>query len=120
MKFDSIKSRLVLMTLICVIGMGMLVASQHYFTQRLINLNQQRDLLLRMGQDLLQMRRHEKDFLLRHQESYFHQFNGRAETFSEKLNTLSPLFAQYQVSNDLGGDLAEALNEKLDEREVSS
>ena len=111
MKFDSIKSRLVLMTLICVIGMGMLVASQHYFTQRLINLNQQRDLLLRMGQDLLQMRRHEKDFLLRHQESYFHQFNGRAETFSEKLNTLSPLFAQYQVSNDLGGDLAEALNE---------
>ncbi len=43
MKFDSIKSRLVLMTLICVIGMGMLVVSQHYFTQRLIGLKQQRD-----------------------------------------------------------------------------
>ncbi|WP_080653168.1 hypothetical protein [Alteromonas mediterranea] len=43
MKFDSIKSRLVLMTLICVIGMGVLVVSQHYFTQQLISLNQQRD-----------------------------------------------------------------------------
>ena len=40
------------MTLICVVGMGMLVVSQHYFTQRLIELNQQRNLLLRMGQDL--------------------------------------------------------------------
>ncbi len=78
MKFDSIKSRLVLMTLVCVIGMGVLVVSQHYFTQQLIGLHQQRDVLLRMGQDLLQMRRHEKDFLLRHETVYYDKFLERA------------------------------------------
>ena len=97
MKFDSIKSRLVLMTLICVIGMGILVASQHYFTQRLISLNQQRDALLRMGQDLLQMRRHEKDFLLRLDEAYFIKFSEQAVSFNTRLDSLVPMFSQYQL-----------------------
>ncbi|GEA13645.1 chemotaxis protein [Alteromonas sp. KUL49] len=111
MKFDSIKSRLVLMTLICVIGMSMLVGSQHYFTQRLIELNQQRDLLLRMGQDLLQMRRHEKDFLLRYEQVYFDKFNNRAEVFSERLNALSMHTRQYNFSQDNTDDLAVSLSE---------
>ena len=111
MKFDSIKSRLVLMTLICVIGMSMLVGSQHYFTQRLIELNQQRDLLLRMGQDLLQMRRHEKDFLLRYQQVYFDKFNDRADVFSERLNRLSMHIQEYNFSQDNTDDLAVSLNE---------
>ncbi|WP_233095072.1 hypothetical protein [Alteromonas sp. IB21] len=97
MKFDSIKSRLVLMTLICVIGMGILVASQHYFTQRLISLNQQRDALLRMGQDLLQMRRHEKDLLLRLDEAYFIKFSEQAVSFNTRLDSLVPMFSQYQL-----------------------
>lgn len=97
MKFDSIKSRLVLMTLICVIGMGVLVVSQHYFTQQLISLNQQRDVLLRMGQDLLQMRRHEKDFLLRHDTSYFDDFLEQSYLFKGRLTTLIPLFNEYKL-----------------------
>ena len=97
MKFDSIKSRLVLMTLICVIGMAMLVISQHYFTQRLIGLNQQRDALLRMGQDLLQMRRHEKDFLLRHDTDYFDKFLQQSYLFKGRLTTLVPMFNEYRL-----------------------
>lgn len=97
MKFDSIKSRLVLMTLICVIGMGGLVASQHYFTQQLITLNQQRDVLLRMRQDLLQMRRHEKDFLLRSDEAYFIKFSQQAVSFNTRLDSLVPMFSQYDL-----------------------
>ena len=97
MKFDSIKSRLVLMTLICVIGMAMLVISQHYFTQRLIGLNQQRDALLRMGQDLLQMRRHEKDFLLRHGTDYFDKFLQQSYLFKGRLTTLVPMFNEYRL-----------------------
>jgi hypothetical protein len=97
MKFDSIKSRLVLMTLICVLGMGLLVVSQHYFTQRLIVLNQQRDVLLRMGQDLLQMRRHEKDFLLRHDKRYFEKFAAQSTLFTERLDSLVPTFDEYQL-----------------------
>ena len=97
MKFDSIKSRLVLMTLVCVIGMGGLVVSQHYFTQRLIGLHQQRDVLLRMGQDLLQMRRHEKDFLLRHETVYYDKFLERSYEFKGRLTTLVPLFNEYRL-----------------------
>jgi len=97
MKFDSIKSRLVLMTLICVIGIGMLVASQHYFTQQLIGLNQQRDALLRMGQDLLQMRRNEKDFLLRNDTEYFDKFLQQSYLYKDRLNTLVPMFNEYQL-----------------------
>jgi Tfp pilus assembly protein PilN len=85
------------MTLICVVGMGMLVVSQHYFTQRLIELNQQRNLLLRMGQDLLQMRRHEKDFLMRHQQEYFQLFIERSESFSTRLNQLTPLISDFDL-----------------------
>jgi len=85
------------MTLICVIGMGGLVASQHYFTQRLITLNQQRDVLLRMGQDLLQMRRHEKDFLLRSDEAYFIKFSQQAVSFNTRLDSLVPMFSQYDL-----------------------
>lgn len=111
MKFDSIKSRLVLMTFICVMGMGLLFASQQFFTHELVRLNQQRDLLLRLGQDLLQMRRHEKDFLLRHQLTYFEQFNKRAEQFSIKLNQLDPLFAHYELPVDQAGELASGVHQ---------
>lgn len=97
MKFDSIKSRLVLMTLVCVVGMGVLVVSQHYFTQRLIGLHQQRDMLLRMGQDLLQMRRHEKDFLLRLETHYYNKFLEQSYEFKGRLTTLVPMFNEYQL-----------------------
>lgn len=88
MKFASIKSRLLLMLVVCMAGMALLVASQHYFTQQLVGLHQQRDTLLRLGQDLLQMRRHEKDFLLRHQLDYFHRFSAQAEAFEKDLAAL--------------------------------
>ncbi|RDV24086.1 chemotaxis protein [Alteromonas aestuariivivens] len=111
MKFDSIKSQLMLMTLVCVLGMALLVASQFLFTQRLNVLNQQREALLRLGQDLLQMRRHEKDFLLRHQMDHVHRFEQRAETFSYHLQELSPLFAQFNLPATQAGMLAQGMEE---------
>lgn len=106
MRLDSIKSRLALMTCICVLGMGLMVASQHYFTQRLVRINQQQTLLLRLGQDLLQMRRHEKDFLLRHQHNYAELFNQRSAVFIDRLRELRPLFADYSLPIARAQDLA--------------
>lgn len=111
MKFDSIKSRLLLMTLICVAGMSLLVVSQHYFTKQLISLNQQRAQLLALSQELLQMRRHEKDFLLRKEKSYVHKFNDRAAHFTLALSALSPTFSQFDLSFSEGGILAQSLHE---------
>ncbi len=97
------------MTLICVVGMATLMANQHYFTQQLVALNQQRDVLLRLSTDLLQMRRHEKDFLLRHQVSYFNQFNNRAEQFSVRLDEFSQFFVEYDNETGAIGGLAQAM-----------
>ncbi len=99
------------MTLICVLGMSLLVASQHFFTQRLVSLHEQRDLLLRLGQDLLQMRRHEKDFLLRHQIDYFNRFNERADIFNNHLKALVPLFKEFSLPDKRAGELAQGVHD---------
>lgn len=109
MHFDSIKSRLVLMTLICVIGMALLMGSQHYFTQELVNLNKQRDTLLRLSNDLLQMRRHEKDFLLRFRFDYVSRFQERADAFNGRLSYFTTMIGDYELAENAIGDLASAM-----------
>ncbi len=109
MKFDSIKSRLLLMLLICVMGMSLLVVSQHFFTQKLVSLHLQREQLLRLGQDLLQMRRHEKDFLLRNEIDYYHRFARRAEIFNHHLADFVPMMKAHGYSDELAGQLAQSM-----------
>lgn len=111
MKFDSIKSRLLLMTLICVLGMVLMVANQHFFTKTLFRLQAQHNLLLNLEKELLQLRRHEKDFLLRHQMAYFHKFTSRAEHFNRQLSALSPLLNQYDLPVEKTGELAKSMHD---------
>ena len=111
MRFDSIKSRLMLMTLICVSGMSLLVVNQHLFTKRLFHLHEQHNLLLHLEQELLQLRRHEKDFLLRHQMDYYHRFTARSERFNNDLAGLSPLLADYALPVEQTGELAQSMHD---------
>lgn len=111
MKFDSIKSRLLLMTLICVLGMALMIANQHLFTTTLFGLQAQHNLLLNLEKELLQLRRHEKDFLLRHQMTYFHQFTSRAERFNRQLSALSPLLNEYDLPVEQTGQLAKSMRD---------
>ena len=97
------------MLLICVLGMSLLVISQHFFTQKLVSLHQQRELLLRLGQDLLQMRRHEKDFLLRHEIDYYHRFTRRADIFNQHLARFVPMMKEHGYPDDLAGQLAQSM-----------
>ncbi|WP_102798766.1 hypothetical protein [Bowmanella denitrificans] len=89
MKLNSIKYRLLLIILVCVLGMLLLMISQFHSTQRLIELNQQRLQLLQLNNELLQMRRHEKDFLLRFDMRYAEQLNERAASLAAQLAALS-------------------------------
>lgn len=70
MKLDSIKYRLLLIILVCLFGMALLVGTQLYSTDRLINLSQQRMQLVLLHNQLLQLRRSEKDFMLRKRLAY--------------------------------------------------
>jgi hypothetical protein len=95
MKFDSIKSRLLLMTLICVLGMATLVTSQHIINQQLIAMNQQKEALIRLEGDLLQLRRHEKDFLLRGQLRYVNKFSQGITSFEAALDSIQTVYTAY-------------------------
>jgi len=106
MKWDSIKSRLLLMTTLCVLGMGLMTINQHYFGQKLSALNEQNVALQQMQTDLLQLRRHEKDFLLRHDRRYIDQFSEQYQRFIATINSLDQVIGQYELPASLVSDIA--------------
>jgi hypothetical protein len=108
MQWDSIKTRLGIMTIFCVIGLLGQLFSQHYFNEQLILLNQQRVKMLLLSNDLLQMRRHEKDFLLRQEEQYVELFDQRAMLFKQRLGEVSLVQGQLGLDVDLSINLSQS------------
>lgn len=92
-KKDSIKARLILIIAICVAGMLILAANQIHDTNKLIDLNTQSKALLNLNAQLLQLRRHEKDFLLRMDEKYQDLFLQQADDFETQVTDLENFFA---------------------------
>ena len=109
LKFDSIKSRLVLMTLVCLIGMSTLVISQQTVNVKLLALSKQKDLLQKLSLDLLQLRRHEKDFLLRQDLRYVSDFSQRIDQFTATLAQIEPLYSEYGLDVSKTEELAQTI-----------
>jgi hypothetical protein len=105
MKLDSIKTRLLTIISVCLLGMLILVVNQVYNTKRLVNLNQQSKTLLSLSNELLQLRRHEKDFLLRMDPSYITRFETRADNFSIKIQQIKAYFDEFAQSHSLFNEL---------------
>ena len=105
-EFDSIKTRLVIIIAVCLLGMLVLVGNQIYNSNRLIILNTQSKQLLNLSNELLQLRRHEKDFLLRLEPKYVEQFKDRADSFSQKINQIQPVFAKLGDTDPLFDELS--------------
>ncbi|WP_412761906.1 hypothetical protein [Paraglaciecola mesophila] len=93
---------------ICVFGMLLLVASQIFYTQKLVDLNDKNKSLLRLGQDFLQLRRHEKDFLLRLDLTYVDKFNLQAEQFLRQLAVVQSADEQSVLNQDIFNQLADS------------
>lgn len=85
---DSISTRFTIATLLTVVCMCVLVWSQVYYEKKLVLLHQQKIMLLELSNDLLQMRRHEKDFLMRMDSKYLTLLDQRAENFLLKIEML--------------------------------
>lgn len=98
---DSISRRFVLATMMTVICICMLVWSQLYFEHKLINLHQQRSSLLALSNELLQIRRHEKDFMMRRELKYLSLIDQRGSVFSRKLTELKPIVKDLELSGNL-------------------
>lgn len=69
MRLDSIRHRLLAIIVIFLISMTLLVILQIYSVNRLVGIQSHADLLSDLNIELLQLRRHEKDFLLRREIS---------------------------------------------------
>ena len=92
LRLDSIKSRLMLITLVCVVGMLMMMFNQLHYTNRLLELHYEKDIVREMSNDLLQLRRHEKDFLLRKNFDYVRRFELTNRELLSKLNRVDSMF----------------------------
>lgn len=109
MKFDSIKSRLMLITAVCVMGMLFMMFNQVHYTNRLLELHEQKDSVREMSNDLLQLRRHEKDFLLRKDYEYVRKFET---TYSELLSKLEQFDARH-INDEFNHSQFESLQSGL-------
>lgn len=110
-QFDSIKTRLIIIIAVCLLGILVLVGNQIYNTDRLINLNSQSKQLLNLSHELLQLRRHEKDFLLRLDPQYVDKFRIRADGFSQQITQLNPIFAKLGDTDTLFDELSLSFNQ---------
>lgn len=106
-EFDSIKTRLIIIIGVCLLGMLVLVGNQIYNTDRLIDLNTQSKQLLILRSELLQLRRHEKDFLMRRDPQYVDLFKARADNFSQQVILIKPVFAKLGDTNTLFDQLSD-------------
>ena len=90
----SIKQSMAVMTLLVILlGVGMLAALSYSINQ-VSHLKDNQILLKEMNVDILMLRRHEKDFLLRNQLTYQEKFNQQITTTQANLQTLENNLAQ--------------------------
>lgn len=111
MKTDSIRFRFTLIVLVCLAGLCLLIYSQLYYTNKLISLNQQNALLLKVERDLLHLRRFEKDFLLRKDAFLSLQFNQHANEFQNELRQLIDVIQEHDLDSSLGSNMQIAFDE---------
>ena len=111
MRLDSIRYRLIILIGLCLIGMVALVVTQVININRLIDAQTDATLLLDLNNEILQLRRNEKDLMLRQDLDYVSQFESRAEALSERLNELERLFSNYQLPASQLDKLRSSLSE---------
>lgn len=104
MNTDSIARRFVAAIMATVICMCIMVWSQVYFEKKLVGLHQEKIALLELSNQLLEIRRHEKDFLMRKEPQYLAKINERAARFTKQLALLAPLVQEHQLAPTLLDD----------------
>jgi methyl-accepting chemotaxis protein len=109
-KLDSIKGRILIITALCLLAMVVLIGNQLYNTDRLIALNSQNKQLLQLENELLQLRRDEKDFLLRLDKVYVMTFDRRIETFQNTLAGINAFFIDLDDEQAMFAELQNSVN----------
>ncbi|MFK7862603.1 MAG: hypothetical protein AB8B95_00105 [Pseudohongiellaceae bacterium] len=97
MKLNSLRHRLIVLILICLIAMLTLVSSQIFYINRLVQAQTDSTVLLQLNAEILQLRRHEKDFMLRLDPIYAQEFEQRAVGLRTELIGLGSIVDSYTL-----------------------
>lgn len=93
----NIKSKLYSLGAVAIVGIGVLLLSTTQFAKVTNELNQANLLVAQLEVRLLNLRRNEKDFLLRKDAKYLTSFNDNIDTFLAKEATLSTLLKAHEL-----------------------
>lgn len=98
----NIRQKMYSLGVIAILGIIALLLSSNYFTQTTNELNRAISLIDKLEIRLLNLRRNEKDFLLRSDTKYLNTFKDNSELFLSLESELSDILA----SNELGSSAA--------------
>ncbi|MEH0740827.1 methyl-accepting chemotaxis protein [Vibrio cholerae] len=95
----NIKSKLYSLGAVAIVGIGVLLLSTTQFAKVTNELNQANLLVAQLEVRLLNLRRNEKDFLLRKDAKYLTSFNDNIDKFLAKEATLSTLLKAHELAS---------------------
>lgn len=98
----SLSARIGFIVALCILCLMALAAGQVLIEQRLVQLQRDNNEILKLSTELLQLRRHEKDFMLRYDQVYQQKFNQRAAEFLLRYEKVSEDLVAHGVTlNDI-------------------
>ena len=101
MRLNSIRHRLLAIVALFLLSMGLVIYTQVSNVNRLVEIQSHADGLALLNNELLQLRRHEKDFLLRRELIYVEAFNRQAIAFIDHLDKIQGIDTQYDLSDSM-------------------
>lgn len=97
---------MMLTAFISMISMLILVANQIYSARVLVQLHKEKTLLLDSSNQLLQMRRAEKDFMMRLQASYLNRITTHTKTLTANVKEIERMVSQHRLPNNHANTVA--------------
>lgn len=95
----SIKSRLVIIATVAIIALALMLLLMQYQARVLKNLADAGRLVAELNSDMLQLRRHEKDFLLRQELRYLERHQSTQLSLQQRLTQLQQLLLALRLDD---------------------
>ncbi|MDH5933155.1 methyl-accepting chemotaxis protein, partial [Vibrio splendidus] len=93
----SIRSKFILINLTLFVSVFIYAIYEQFSLDKLESLERAATENLRSSVDLLTLRRHEKDFLSRHDQKYAERFDKTADTLNQRLVTLNQTLTSHEL-----------------------
>ncbi len=105
----SIKTKLILLTLLFALGMVGMLALSRYSANHIFNLQQAQLQVSKVETGMLTLRRNEKDFLARHALKYQKKFDANYQLLQKQVSELKNLLMKSGMNSDQVSELSSVL-----------